>query len=88
VAQWKCDGIDIDIETGAGDDLAFSANLLIFTRELRRLRSDMIISMAVFGYPQVYSQSLMTINSWQANGAFNNLIDSVGIMVYDDTQSL
>ena len=88
VAQWKCDGIDIDIETGAGGDVAFSTNLLIFTKELRRLRNDMIITMAVFGYPQVFSQSLIVVNSWKVDGTFNNLIDSVGIMVYDDTQSL
>lgn len=48
----------------------------------------MIITMAVFGYPQVFSQSLIVVNSWKADGTNNNLIDSVGIMVYSDTQSL
>ena len=44
VAQWKCDGIDIDIENGAGENAQFSASLLAFAKELRSLRPDMIIT--------------------------------------------
>lgn len=51
VSQWKSDGIDIDFESGIGEDVAFSANLLIFAQELRRIRPDFIITQAVFGYP-------------------------------------
>ncbi len=48
----------------------------------------MIITQAVFGYPQVYSQSLITVNSWNRDGVSTNLVDTLGIMVYQDTQSL
>lgn len=48
----------------------------------------MIITQAVFGYPQVFSQSLITVNSWNRDGASSNLVDSLGIMVYQDTESL
>ncbi len=48
----------------------------------------MIITQAVFGYPQVYSQSLITVNSWKQDGTSTNLLDTIGIMVYQDTQSL
>lgn len=88
VAQWKCDGIDIDFENGIGADFAFSANLVIFVQELRRLRPDFIITQAVFGWPQVISQSLLTVKSWTNTAQSNNLLDSVGIMVYENADSL
>jgi hypothetical protein len=48
----------------------------------------MIITQAVYGYPQIHAQSLATVNSWRADGNSNNLLDSIGIMVYKDTDSL
>jgi hypothetical protein len=48
----------------------------------------MIITQAVYGYPQIHAQSLLTVNSWRADGTSNNLLDSIGIMVYKDTDSL
>jgi hypothetical protein len=48
----------------------------------------MIITQAVFGYPQVYSQSLITIKSLEKDGTSTDLLDSIGIMVYQDAQSL
>jgi Glycosyl hydrolases family 18 len=66
VASWKCDGIDLDIEDGAGNDGDVSQNMVVFAQELRRLRPDFIITQPVFGYPQVLSESLITVNSWNA----------------------
>jgi hypothetical protein len=48
----------------------------------------MIITQAVYDYPEIYSQSLITVNSWKKDGTSSNLIDAVGIMTYKGTQSL
>lgn len=82
VAHWKCDGIDLDIEDGAGNDGDVASGIVVFAQELRRLRPTFIITQPVFGYPQVYSESLMTVHSWNAQGASQNLADAVGIMIY------
>jgi hypothetical protein len=44
VAQWPCDGIDLDIEDGAGNDGDVAANMLVFAQELRKLRPNFIIT--------------------------------------------
>jgi len=88
VAQWKSDGIDMDIEDGAGANTQMADNMVVFAQELRRLRPDFIITQPVFGYPQVYSESIMTVKSWDASGNSNNIADAVGIMVYSGSQAL
>jgi hypothetical protein len=87
-ANWKSDGIDIDFEQGVGDDWTMTQNLLVFVQELRRIRPDFIITEAVYGYPQVYSESFMVAKSWNPQGQSQNLLDSVGLMVYSQAQSL
>ena len=62
--------------------------MVVFATELRRLRPDFIITQPVFGYPQVFSESLMTVKSWNAQGQSLNLADAVGIMVYTGSQAL
>jgi hypothetical protein len=51
VTQWKCDGIDLDLEDPLGNDKNLAANLVVFAKELKRLRPDFIITQPVFGYP-------------------------------------
>ena len=57
VSKWPemygCDGIDLDIETGAGDSPGAASNLVVFITELKRLRPEMVVTQPVFGYPQV-----------------------------------
>ena len=57
VATWpdtyKIDGIDLDIEDGAGDAPGAGENLIHFVRKLRELQPKMIISQPTYGYPAV-----------------------------------
>jgi hypothetical protein len=57
VAQWpslyKCDGIDLDIEAGAGDQASAGQNLVHFVRKLRQLVPNIYIGQPTYGYPQV-----------------------------------
>lgn len=88
VSQWQCDGVDMDIEQGAGDDETMANNMVVFVQELKRLRPDFIVTQPVFGYPQIFSESLMTVKSWNTQGASQNVADAVGIMVYTGSQAL
>lgn len=57
VATWPskygCDGIDLDIETGAGDVPNSGVNMVFFLKKLRQLVPNIYIGQPVFGYPQV-----------------------------------
>ena len=57
VAQWPekygCDGIDLDIEDGAGDAAGAGANMIHFIRKLRELNPKMIIGQPTYGFPAV-----------------------------------
>merc|ERR1719282_1603674 len=56
VAKWPekygCDGIDLDIETGAGNVQGAGANLAAFVAKLRELAPTMILTQPVFGSPR------------------------------------
>ena len=58
VAEWPekygCDGIDLDIEDGAGDAKGAGKNMLYFIKKLKRLRPKMIIGQPTYGYPAVH----------------------------------
>jgi hypothetical protein len=58
VAQWpslyKCDGIDLDIEAGAGDHSGAGQNMVYFVRKLRQLVPNIYIGQPTYGYPQVF----------------------------------
>ena len=78
----------MDIESGAGDASGVGSNVVVFMQALREANPDMIITQPVFGYPQVAAENAATNAACDADGSFNGLIDSVGIMVYEGTQAL
>ena len=93
VATWpdlyNCDGIDLDIENGAGDQKAAGPNMIHFLKKLRQLQPNMIISQPTYGYPQVNAEDDVINESCADKSKPSNwLIDSVGLMVYEGTQAL
>ncbi len=51
--QYQCDGIDLDLEEGAGAHKKAGENMIHFIRRLRQLQPDIIISQPTYGYPAV-----------------------------------
>jgi hypothetical protein len=92
VSQWpskyNIDGIDLDLESPAGNSQTQADNLLIFVKTLKQLNPWIIVTLPVYGYPQVTSENYMVNNAFTASGNSLGLVDSVGIMVYQDLQSL
>jgi len=92
VATWpdlyNCDGIDLDIEEGAGSKPEAGPNMIHFIKKLRELKPDIIIGQPTYGYPQVQSEIDVINASWNTDATSNNLADSVGIMVYEGTEAL
>lgn len=92
VATWPekygCDGIDLDIEEGAGEAANAGANMVHFVNKLRTLKPDIIIGQPTYGYPAIDAANEIINHSWDTNGNHLNVGDSVGIMVYEGTQSL
>jgi len=94
VAQWPekhgCDGIDLDIETGAGQAPDAGKNLVAFVAKLRELAPNMIVTQPVFGSPSnVPAANRMleaSYNKSHASPAFGS-ISKVGIMIYSGTDS-
>jgi hypothetical protein len=91
VAQWPskhgCDGIDLDIETGAGAAPHVGENLAAFVKKLNELNPSMLVTQPVFGFPQVQAESDM-VNAAFGSGADKPRVDAVGIMVYSGTGAL
>merc|ERR1719186_228800 len=92
VAAWRddygIDGIDLDIEDGAGTRPEAGPNMVHFTRKIKEIHPDMIVSQPTYGYPQVPAEIDEINASWNKGGSSNSLADSIGIMVYEGTQSL
>jgi len=92
VATWKTDygidGIDLDIEAGAGDKSEAGPNMVHFIRKLKSLQPNLLVSQPTYGYPQVKAEIDVINASWKVGGVSNGLADSVGIMVYEGTESL
>jgi len=92
VAKWPedygCDGIDLDIEEGAGHHKEAGTNLVHFIKRLRELQPDMIISQPTYGFPQVHAENEVINHSWNASGHSQGLADSIGLMVYEGAQAL
>ena len=94
VSKWQddygVDGIDIDIEWGAGNNKAESENLVTFIAELGSLNPHFIITQPVYGYPQVTAESHVVNSAFGSPPSVpsNSSIDRVGIMVYDGDASL
>ena len=92
VASWKdlynCDGIDLDIEEGAGNQEEAGRNMVHFIRKLRELQPNIIIGQPTYGYPQIPAEVEVINESYNIDRSSNNLADSVGIMAYEGTESL
>ena len=92
VARWRddygIDGIDLDLEEGAGSKKAAGPNMVHFTRRLKEIHPDLLVSQPTYGYPQVQAESDVINASWQPGGASNGLADTIGLMVYEGTQAL
>jgi len=86
--QYGCDGIDLDLEEGAGSRPEAGANMIHFIRRLKELSPDIIVSQPVYGYPQVRAESEVINASWDEKGEHQGLADSIGLMVYEGTQAL
>ena len=92
VARWRddygIDGIDLDLEEGAGSKKAAGPNMVHFTRRLKSLQPDLLVSQPTYGYPQVQAEIDVINASWQPGGASNGLADTIGLMVYEGAQAL
>jgi len=92
VAKWPelygCDGIDLDLEEGAGSKKAAGPNMVHFVRKLKQLNPSIIVSQPTYGWPQVQAEIDVINASWDSNGKKNNIADSIGLMVYEGTNSL
>jgi len=92
VAQWRddygIDGIDLDIEEGAGSNKIAGPNLVHFVRKIKSIHPDLLIGQPTYGYPQIAAEIDVINASWQVGGTSNNIADSVGLMVYEGTQAL
>jgi len=92
VAQWPekygCDGIDLDIEDGAGDAAGAGKNMIYFIKKLRQLNPKMIVGQPTYGFPAIHAEIDVINASWDEKGNNKGLADSIGIMVYEGTNSL
>jgi len=92
VAQWPekygCDGIDLDIEDGAGDAPGAGPNMIHFIKKLRELNPKMIIGQPTYGFPAIHAEIDVINASWDEKGNNKGLADSIGLMVYEGTNSL
>merc|ERR1712018_88377 len=97
VAGWPekygCDGIDLDLEEGAGAKAEAGPNMIHFIKKIREIRKAaglprMIISQPCYGYPQVQAESDVINAGWNKEGESSGLIDSIRLMVYNGADSL
>jgi len=92
VAYWPgwygCDGIDIDLESGAGSTKKAGENMIHFVRQLTWMNPGMIINMAVARRPYVWGQMNIINQSWNADRSSNNLVQNIQIMRYKAAESL
>ena len=93
VAEWPhkygCDGIDLDIEKGAGTSIVSGENLSIFIKKLKSLNPDIIVTQPVGGFPHIEAQIYSVNKAWNKDTSSNNLLYGIGgLMVYSGTDSL
>ena len=88
ISEFGIDGVDMDIEEGAGNQAAAGPNLGYFIKRLREIEPDIIIGQPSYGYPMVEAANDVINLSWNIGATTNNYADSVGIMVYEGSQSL
>jgi len=87
-SKYNCDGVDLDIEGTAGGTNTAGDNLIAFAKKLKSINSDIIITQPVYGYPQIDAEIDIVNAAWTTNGQSNGILDSIGIMVYQDLESL
>jgi hypothetical protein len=94
VAEWPskygCDGIDLDIEGGAGQVPGAGENLIYFVAKLKQLAPQMVITQPVFGGPaQIPAPNRLLEASYNKSLASPALgsVSKVGIMVYSGTDA-
>merc|ERR1739838_3616 len=91
VATWPqkygIDGIDLDLEDGAGDTPKAGPNMIHFVKKLRKLQPKMIIGQPTYGFPQVKAEIAVINASWKDKKS-TGVADSVGLMVYQGTYAL
>ena len=86
--QYGCDGIDLDLEEGAGGKAAAGPNMVHFVRKLKELNPSIIVSQPTYGWPQVKAEIDVINASWDSDGHKLGVADSIGLMVYEGTSSL
>merc|ERR1712183_637698 len=88
VSHWKqqygVDGIDLDLEEGAGDHPEAGVNVFFFIKKLKSIHPDFIITQPTFGYPQIAANNFIINNSWDVEGLYQDVADTVGIMAYGE----
>lgn len=92
IAGWRdeygIDGIDLDLEEGAGSNSVAGPNMVYFIRKLKSLQPELLVTQPTYGFPQIQAEIDVINASWNPGGASNNLADTVGLMVYEGTQAL
>merc|ERR1719400_1912342 len=92
VAGWRddygIDGIDLDLEEGAGSKKAAGPNMVHFVRRIKEIHPDLTVSQPTYGYPQVQAEIDVINASWNPGGTSNGLADTIGLMVYEGDQAL
>ena len=88
VSEYGMDGVDLDIEEGAGESWEAGQNMLYFLRRLKELQPELIVGQPTYGYPQIQAEIDVINHSWNVDSSSNDLASSIGIMVYDGAQSL
>merc|ERR1719205_329032 len=92
VAKWPeeygCDGIDLDLEEGAGSNKIAGPNMIHFVRKLKELNPSIIVSQPTYGWPAVQAEIDVINASWDSNGKKAGIADSIGLMVYQGADSL
>ena len=92
VADWfdsyEVDGIELDIQENSGSTPSAGSNVVHFIKKLRELKPDVIVGLTTQGYPSV-KYSVDVINeSWSTSSVSHNVLDYIGILVYQGTESL
>jgi len=89
VAKWAdlgIDGVDLDIEDGAGDDARSGPNMWAFVKKLQQLAPGFIVTQPVYGYPGIGAENYIVNNGFVQQPEAK--ISSVGIMYYRKAQAL
>mmetsp|Transcript_50757 Transcript_50757/g.99466 ORF Transcript_50757/g.99466 Transcript_50757/m.99466 type:complete len:329 (+) Transcript_50757:49-1035(+) len=97
IAKWPaafgCDGIDMDLETGAGTSTNAVKNIPYFAAKLKEVNPDFIFSQPVFGSPSsVPAANAVLEASYNKSHAVSpssvGSVQRVGIMVYSSDSAL